>query len=74
MKIAKERKSSVLASNAVHHRIDSATSVVALIAILGSHVADNVSWLDPVVSHILVDSSNALHNVMLGFCILCTQL
>lgn len=48
MRIAKERKSSVLASNAVHHRIDSLTSIVALIAILGSHVLQNVSWLDPV--------------------------
>lgn len=48
MKIAKERRSSVLASNAVHHRIDSLTSIVALVAIVGSHVLDNVSWLDPV--------------------------
>lgn len=48
MKIAKERKSSVLASNAVHHRIDSLTSIVALVAIVGSHILDNVSWLDPV--------------------------
>lgn len=48
MKIAKDRKSSVLASNAVHHRIDSLTSIVALVAIVGSHVLDNVSWLDPV--------------------------
>ena len=48
MKIAKERKSSVLASNAVHHRIDSLTSIVALVAIVGSHVYDHVSWLDPV--------------------------
>ena len=48
MKVAKERKSSVLASNAVHHRIDSLTSIVALVAIVGSHVLDNVSWLDPV--------------------------
>ena len=48
MKIAKERKSSVLASNAVHHRIDSLTSIVALVAILGSHILTNVSWLDPV--------------------------
>ena len=48
MKIAKERKSSVLASNAVHHRIDSLTSIVALVAIVGSHVLDSVSWLDPV--------------------------
>ena len=48
MKIAKERKSSVLASNAIHHRIDSLTSIVALVAIVGSHVLNNVSWLDPV--------------------------
>lgn len=48
MKIAKEKKSSVLASNAVHHRIDSLTSIVALTAILGSNIFDNVSWLDPV--------------------------
>ena len=48
MKIAKERKSSVLASNAVHHRIDSLTSIVALVAIVGSNVFHNVSWLDPV--------------------------
>ena len=48
MRIAKEKKSSVLASNAVHHRIDSLTSIVALTAILGSNVFDNVSWLDPI--------------------------
>ncbi|KAI9875507.1 MAG: hypothetical protein M1830_008400 [Pleopsidium flavum] len=48
MKIAKERKSSVLASNAVHHRIDSLTSIVALVAIGGSHLLHNATWLDPV--------------------------
>ncbi len=48
MKIAKERKSSVLASNAVHHRIDSLTSIVALVAIGGSHLFNGASWLDPV--------------------------
>ena len=48
MRIAKEKKSSVLASNAVHHRIDSLTSIVALTAILGSNVFENVFWLDPV--------------------------
>lgn len=48
MKIAKERKSSVLASNAVHHRIDSLTAVVALCAIGGAHFLNNASWLDPV--------------------------
>lgn len=48
MKVAKERKSAVLASNAVHHRIDSLTSFVALLTIGGAHVFTNASWLDPV--------------------------
>lgn len=48
MKIARERKSSVLASNAVHHRIDSLTSIVALATIGGAHVFADASWLDPV--------------------------
>lgn len=38
----------MLASNAVHHRIDSLTSIVALTAILGSNIFSNISWLDPV--------------------------
>ena len=48
MKVARERKSSVLASNAVHHRIDSLTSIVALAAIAGSHLFTGTTWLDPV--------------------------
>lgn len=48
MKIAREKKSSVLASNAIHHRIDSLTSIVALIAIAGSHLFTGTTWLDPV--------------------------
>jgi len=48
MKIARERKSSVLASNAVHHRIDSLTSIVALATIGGAHIFSDASWLDPV--------------------------
>lgn len=48
MKIAKERKSSVLSSNAIHHRIDSLTSIVALVAIGGAHFLQNASYLDPV--------------------------
>jgi divalent metal cation (Fe/Co/Zn/Cd) transporter len=48
MKIARERKSSVLASNAVHHRIDSLTSIVALATIGGAHIFTDASWLDPV--------------------------
>lgn len=48
MNIATERKSAVLASNAVHHRIDSLTSIVALMTIGGAHLFTNASWLDPV--------------------------
>ena len=48
MRIARERKSAVLASNAVHHRIDSLTSIVALLTIGGAHLFNEASWLDPV--------------------------
>ncbi|KAI9703052.1 MAG: hypothetical protein M1820_006043 [Bogoriella megaspora] len=48
LKVAKERRSSVLASNAVHHRIDSLTALVALVMIGGSHFLQNASWLDPI--------------------------
>jgi len=48
MKVARERKSSVLASNAVHHRVDSLTGIVTLLAILGANFLQNAAWLDPV--------------------------
>ncbi|KAI9735302.1 MAG: hypothetical protein M1818_006496 [Claussenomyces sp. TS43310] len=48
MKVAKERKSSVLASNAIHHRVDSLTGIVTLFAILGANFIHNAAWLDPV--------------------------
>lgn len=48
MKVAHERKSSILASNAVHHRIDSLTGFIALFAVLGSNFLANAAWLDPV--------------------------
>lgn len=48
MKVAKERKSSVLASNAIHHRVDSLTGIVTLLAILGANFLHNAAWLDPV--------------------------
>lgn len=48
MKVAKERKSAVLASNAVHHRVDSLTGIVTLFAILGANLLHEASWLDPV--------------------------
>ncbi|ORY69872.1 cation efflux family-domain-containing protein [Pseudomassariella vexata] len=48
MKVARERKSSVLASNAVHHRVDSLTGFVTLAVILGANFMQNAAWLDPV--------------------------
>ncbi|KAK1828481.1 cation efflux family-domain-containing protein [Podospora conica] len=48
MKVALERKSSVLMSNAMHHRVDSLTGIVALAAIVGANVLHNATWLDPV--------------------------
>lgn len=48
MKVAKERKSSVLASNAIHHRVDSLTGIVTLAAIIGANMMENAAWLDPV--------------------------
>ncbi|KAI0434132.1 cation efflux family-domain-containing protein [Xylaria sp. FL1042] len=48
MKVARERKSSVLASNAVHHRVDSLTGIVTLAVILGANLFQNAAWLDPV--------------------------
>lgn len=48
MKIAIEKRSSVLASNAYHHRVDSLTAIVALATIIASHFIPNAQWLDPV--------------------------
>lgn len=48
MKVARERHSSVLASNAIHHRVDSLTGIVTLAAIVGANVFTNAGWLDPV--------------------------
>ncbi|KAI0383010.1 cation efflux family-domain-containing protein [Hypomontagnella monticulosa] len=46
MKVARERKSSVLSSNATHHRVDSWTGMVTLGAILAANVFESVAWLD----------------------------
>ncbi|QIW97220.1 hypothetical protein AMS68_002738 [Peltaster fructicola] len=48
MKIAKERRSNVLESNAYHHRVDSLTAIVALVTICASHFFTNAHWLDPI--------------------------
>lgn len=47
-KVAKEKRSSILASNAYHHRVDSLTAFVALITICSSHFLTGAQWLDPV--------------------------
>ncbi|KAI1854713.1 hypothetical protein JX266_000831 [Neoarthrinium moseri] len=49
MKVARERKSSVLASNAIHHRIDSLTGFVTLAVILAANSGffTNSAWIDP---------------------------
>lgn len=48
MKVARERKSNVLASNAYHHRVDSLTALVALLMIVGSNYMHSAAWMDPV--------------------------
>jgi len=48
MKVAIERHSSVLASNAIHHRVDSWTGVVTLLAVVLANFVENAAWLDPV--------------------------
>ncbi|KAB8349737.1 hypothetical protein FH972_023752 [Carpinus fangiana] len=48
LKVARERKSNVLASNAYHHRVDSLTALVALVMIIGSNFMTSAAWMDPV--------------------------
>ncbi|TQS34540.1 hypothetical protein Golomagni_05072 [Golovinomyces magnicellulatus] len=66
MKIAVRRKSSVLASNAIHHRIDSLTSTVTLFVILGANFLREAHWLDPVGGFIisLLVIKGGLANIM----------
>ncbi|KAF2399409.1 cation efflux protein [Trichodelitschia bisporula] len=48
LKVARERKSSVLESNAVHHRVDSLTGIAALVSIAVSNVYPTFSGMDAV--------------------------
>lgn len=48
MKIAIKENSAVLRSNAIHHRIDCLSSVVALLTIIGVYLFPSSGWLDPV--------------------------
>lgn len=75
MKVARERKSSVLASNAIHHRVDSLTGFVTLAAIMGANAVENAAWLDPVGG--LLISFMVIHagwgNTIAAFCELADQ-
>jgi divalent metal cation (Fe/Co/Zn/Cd) transporter len=75
MKVAKEKHSSVLASNAVHHRVDSLTGIVTLVAIVGANLFHNAGWLDPVGG--LLISFMVMHagagNTLDAFCELADQ-
>ncbi|KAK8226584.1 cation efflux family-domain-containing protein [Phyllosticta capitalensis] len=52
-KVARERKSSVLDSNAMHHRVDSYTAILTACIIIASNFATNAAWLDPVGSLVI---------------------
>ncbi|KAF2087668.1 hypothetical protein K490DRAFT_73598 [Saccharata proteae CBS 121410] len=49
-KVARERRSSVLFSNAMHHRADSFTAILTAVVIIASNFIKNAAWLDPVGS------------------------
>ncbi|POS83517.1 hypothetical protein EPUL_005405 [Erysiphe pulchra] len=53
MRVANRQKSSVLASNAIHHRVDSLTGLVTFFAILGANFLREATWLDPVGGFII---------------------
>ncbi|KAF2669703.1 cation efflux protein [Microthyrium microscopicum] len=48
MKVAKERKSAVLESNAVHHRVDSLTGIAALLSIAVANMFPTFAGMDAV--------------------------
>lgn len=61
MKVAKDTKSVVLASAAVHQRADSLISVVAIVTILAGTAFETTSWIDSigglVISALIVKSA-----------------
>lgn len=46
MRVAKIRNSAALASNAIHHRMDSWTGLFTLLAIVASIGVENSKWID----------------------------
>lgn len=47
MKVARSENSNTLASNAAHHRMDSLSGLVTIIAVVGATLTSNASWIDP---------------------------
>jgi divalent metal cation (Fe/Co/Zn/Cd) transporter len=53
MKVAREKHSAVLASNAVHHRVDSLTALAALVSIAASNIFPSLVALDAVAALVI---------------------
>jgi divalent metal cation (Fe/Co/Zn/Cd) transporter len=48
MKVARKNNSAILAANASHHRMDSLTTMLAIIATVGAHMFPSFPFVDPV--------------------------
>lgn len=63
MKVAKDRKSSVLESNAIHHRVDSLTGIAALLSIAASNIFPAFAGMDAlgglVISYLVIKAGYA---------------
>jgi divalent metal cation (Fe/Co/Zn/Cd) transporter len=53
IKVARAKNSAVLASNAVHHRVDSLTAMAALISIAASNMFPSLVGLDPLAALVI---------------------
>jgi divalent metal cation (Fe/Co/Zn/Cd) transporter len=53
MKVAKAKNSAVLASNAVHHRVDSLTALAALVSIAASNMFPSLVALDAIAAMVI---------------------
>jgi divalent metal cation (Fe/Co/Zn/Cd) transporter len=53
LKVARARNSAILASNAVHHRVDSLTAMAALISIAASNMFPSLVALDPLAALVI---------------------
>lgn len=66
MEVARRTDSAVLASTALHHRLDSLTSVVALLALAVRAWDNTLSWIDHISTFVIaaVVLKAALTNVV----------